>query len=47
MFYENWENQAAHARHCEMPYIKVWKEIKDELLAKPYEVTFWERLTQV
>jgi quinol monooxygenase YgiN len=26
MFYENWVNQLAHARHCEMPHIKEWQD---------------------
>lgn len=42
MFYENWGSKAAHAEHCETPHIKTWQARMHELLAKPYDVTFWE-----
>ena len=42
MFHENWASKAAHAKHREMPHIKAWHAKKEGLLAKPYEVTFWE-----
>lgn len=41
MFYENWVTQQSHAKHCETPHIKAWRARQSELLAKPYEVTFW------
>lgn len=35
-------SQAAHAQHVKTPHIKAWQTIMDPLLAKPYDVTFWE-----
>jgi len=42
MFYENWTSKEAHAKHCQAPHLKAWQARTDELLAKPYDVTFWE-----
>ena len=44
MFYENWRSEETHARHCETSHIKAWQARMDELLAKPYDVSFWEMI---
>src|SRR5438309_1560135 len=45
MFYETWINQEAFAQHIAAPHIKAWLARKEELLAKPNEVSFWEILS--
>jgi|SRR5579862_3032187 len=42
MFYENWLNHETFKKHINSPHIKQSQTKIDELLAKPYEVTFWE-----
>jgi len=42
MFYENWVSKSAHAKHRETPHMKTWQAKRDDLLAKPSEVTYWE-----
>ncbi len=42
MFYENWVDEEAFLKHIESPHIKSWSAKKEELLAKPNEVTFWQ-----
>ncbi|QLH42503.1 MAG: antibiotic biosynthesis monooxygenase [Coxiellaceae bacterium] len=40
MFYENWVDRAAHEQHRQTPHMQAWRAQRDELLAKPSEVTF-------
>lgn len=42
MFYENWISHEAFKKHISSPHIQLFQTKKDELLAKPYDVTFWE-----
>lgn len=42
MFYEVWRNQDAFKAHCVSPHIMEWEKKKDQLLAKPNDVLFWE-----
>lgn len=44
MFYEIWASQADHAQHLETPHLKAWIAVQDELLAKPADVMFWNRV---
>ena len=44
MFYENWVNKDAHQKHCETTHIKEWQARMPDLVAKPYDVTFWDKL---
>ena len=44
MFYENWTSKDTHAEHCETAHFKAFEIRMDELLAKPCDVSFWERV---
>lgn len=44
MFYENWINQEAHAKHLTTPHIQQWRAKKDELLFKPADVSGWKKI---
>lgn len=44
MFYENWASQADLDRHGQSPHIAKFHARQDELLARPTEVTRWEKL---
>lgn len=42
MFYENWANKEAHAKHLQTSHFVAWRAKKDELLAKLNDVTSWK-----
>ena len=43
MFYERWENQAAHAAHIARPEVKTWRAELEDYLEIPYEVSQWRQ----
>ncbi len=42
MFYENWIDHQALSQHLEMPYLKEFEHLLDEILAEKEEFTFWK-----
>ena len=44
MFYEVWESKKDHDIHVSTPFVKNWRNQLDDLLAKPYEASFWSKV---
>ena len=44
LLYENWLSKDDLDKHLEMPYLKAWREEAKALLARPTEVTLWEKI---
>ena len=42
MFYENWASKELLEQHLASAHIQAWRDVMDDLLGKPYDVTFWE-----
>ena len=42
MFYENWINQESLDKHANMPYLKEFQKILDEILVEKPEFTLWK-----
>ena len=45
MFYECWESKDDLERHLQKPHIKNFMETADELLAVPFTVSLWEKIS--
>ncbi len=45
MFYENWVSMKDLDAHLEMPYLKHFKSIADEILAEPLQITIWQMIS--
>ena len=45
MFYECWESKDDLEQHLQKPYIKNFMETADELLAEPFAVSLWEKIS--
>lgn len=43
MFHENWTNKQALDQHLATPHLKAFMEETSRLLAKPVEITLWEK----
>lgn len=43
MFYEIWTTRAALDRHSVSPHISAFRTVRDSLLAKPGDLTLWEK----
>ena len=44
MFYENWMSQEDLDEHLNMPYLKEFQKLLDEILAEKKEFTLWKIL---
>ena len=42
MFYENWLSQQDLDKHANMPYLKDFQKLLDEILAEPKQATSWK-----
>ena len=45
MFYECWESKDHLEKHLQKPYIKNFVESADELLAEPFTVSLWKKIS--
>ncbi len=43
MFYEIWTSKEALDQHAESPHLRAFRAVRDGLLAKPGELTLWEK----
>lgn len=41
MFYENWTDNEALQQHLDMPYLKDFQRLLDEILAEEEDFTLW------
>lgn len=44
MLYEVWESQEAHAIHATQPYVREFANTVPPLLAKPWEISFFNQV---
>ena len=45
MFYECWKSRDDLEKHLQKPHIKNFMETADELLAVPFTVSLWEKIS--
>ena len=43
VFYENWTSKEALDQHLATPHLKAFMAKQSQLLAKPVEITLWEK----
>ncbi len=43
MFHENWTDRQALDQHRATPHLKAFMEKESQLLAKPVDITLWEK----
>jgi len=41
MFYETWNSEEAFNNHLASKHVQSWLAIKDDLLAKPFDISLW------
>lgn len=46
MFYECWKTKDDLEKHLQKPYIKSFIETADEILAEPFSVSLWEKISK-
>lgn len=41
LFYEKWTDETAFSKHINSTHVNKFQNEKEEVLARPFEVTFW------